>query len=248
MKKYGLVFAAVMVIIFSLSFPSALLAEEGHMHGMKGHNMKGMEKSAETLVTDPVCGMRMNPDEAGAKTEYQGKTYYFCQDSDRETFEKDPEKYLHKHEEGKQDEEMHKGHPGSHHEMEMERHEDEGHEHHHMMGGAHWEAPVAEAGKKNPVKASAESITRGGSIFKARCVICHGENGDGNGALAATLDPKPADLTSKMLRMHPDGDLFYKISKGKGAMPAWESTISEKDRWNLVNYIRSLGKKKTREN
>jgi len=47
------------------------------------------------MAKDPVCGMEV--DEATAsKTEYEGQTYYFCCDPCKDTFEKDPEKYVKK--------------------------------------------------------------------------------------------------------------------------------------------------------
>ncbi len=46
-------------------------------------------------VRDVVCGMMVDPETAPAKTEYKGKTYYFCAPGCKVTFEKDPEKYLH---------------------------------------------------------------------------------------------------------------------------------------------------------
>ncbi len=44
-------------------------------------------------VKDPVCGMEIDPEHAAGKTEYQGKTYYFCSSGCKTTFEKDPAKY-----------------------------------------------------------------------------------------------------------------------------------------------------------
>ncbi|MDT8347182.1 MAG: cytochrome c, partial [Flavobacteriaceae bacterium] len=72
------------------------------------------------------------------------------------------------------------------------------------------------------------------------CVLCHGNNGKGDGPGGKTLKPKPADLTSKSVQAQTDGEIFWKITKGRGAMAQWEHIIDEKDRWNLVNYIRTL--------
>lgn len=44
--------------------------------------------------TDPVCGMELTPETAVATSEYQGRTYYFCSIEDKETFDKNPEKYV----------------------------------------------------------------------------------------------------------------------------------------------------------
>jgi Cu+-exporting ATPase len=43
---------------------------------------------------DPVCGMEVTPETAAGKSEYQGRTYYFCSMADKETFDKNPEKYV----------------------------------------------------------------------------------------------------------------------------------------------------------
>ena len=43
---------------------------------------------------DPVCGMEVTPETAAATSEYQGRTYYFCSKADKETFDKNPEKYV----------------------------------------------------------------------------------------------------------------------------------------------------------
>ena len=43
---------------------------------------------------DPVCGMEITPETAAGKSEYQGRTYYFCSIGDKEAFDKNPEKYV----------------------------------------------------------------------------------------------------------------------------------------------------------
>ena len=49
---------------------------------------------AEVVMTkDPVCGMQVNEATAAAKTDYKGKTYYFCSPSCKAAFDKNPEKY-----------------------------------------------------------------------------------------------------------------------------------------------------------
>ena len=48
------------------------------------------------MVKDVVCGMEVDPRTAPAKSEYKGKTHYFCAPGCKVAFEKDPEKYLKK--------------------------------------------------------------------------------------------------------------------------------------------------------
>ena len=45
------------------------------------------------MAKDPVCGMEIKTGEAKASSEYKGKTYQFCHESCKATFDKSPEKY-----------------------------------------------------------------------------------------------------------------------------------------------------------
>jgi YHS domain-containing protein len=45
-------------------------------------------------VKDPVCGMDVDPEQAAGKSEYQGKTYYFCSPGCKAAFEREPAKYV----------------------------------------------------------------------------------------------------------------------------------------------------------
>ena len=51
------------------------------------------EGQAMAMVEDPVCGMRIESEEAAATTEYQGKTYYFCSQTCYDAFQADPTAY-----------------------------------------------------------------------------------------------------------------------------------------------------------
>jgi len=108
------------------------------------------------------------------------------------------------------------------------------------MAQAAWEAPAMEKGKKNPLQADAAAVAKGKKVADVNCVSCHGAKGKGDGAAAAALNPKPADWTSKKVQAESDGELFWKISTGRGAMPSWKF-LPENDRWALVRYLRSLG-------
>jgi len=106
-----------------------------------------------------------------------------------------------------------------------------------------WKIPEESKKIKNPVNADGKSISRGKELYKMNCAICHGEKGKGDGPKAVELVEKPANFSDKnMMHMMTDGDIFYKISKGKKPMPAWEDKLSENERWDLVNYIRTFAK------
>jgi YHS domain-containing protein len=46
------------------------------------------------MVIDPVCGMEIDPRTAAGKSEYQGKTYYFCSVGCKKAFDKEPQKFV----------------------------------------------------------------------------------------------------------------------------------------------------------
>lgn len=98
----------------------------------------------------------------------------------------------------------------------------------------------------NPVPADAVSVERGRVLFQQNCVQCHGPNGEGNGIIGGALVNPPANLTSDVVQSKADGALFLTISNGiLGAdgqirMPALNENLTVRDRWDVVNYIRTL--------
>jgi len=106
-----------------------------------------------------------------------------------------------------------------------------------------WIAPAGEAQKKNPVAANESSLAAGRKIYSKTCFMCHGKTGDADGPAVIELNIHPAKLSDPKLVTESDGSLFWKITTGKKPMPAFGKRISETDRWNLVNYVRTLPKR-----
>lgn len=104
-----------------------------------------------------------------------------------------------------------------------------------------WPAPPSEKAKKNPVAKDAKALEQGKKSAQVNCVSCHGASGKGDGVAAVALNPKPADWTSARVQDQTDGELFWKISTGRGAMPSWKH-LPDNERWALVHYVRSLKK------
>jgi mono/diheme cytochrome c family protein len=103
-----------------------------------------------------------------------------------------------------------------------------------------WIAPAAEARKKNPIAVSESSLAAGQKVYVKRCVACHGKTGNGDGPDAAELGIHPAKLSDPLMREETDGELFWKITVGKKPMPNYGTRLSPTDRWNVINYLRSL--------
>ncbi len=93
----------------------------------------------------------------------------------------------------------------------------------------------------NPVPADAVSVTRGAQLFATHCVMCHGVKGEGNGQLAALLANKPINLTLPITQTKNDGALFFTISNGvAGRMPALNENLTVRERWDVINFLRTL--------
>lgn len=92
---------------------------------------------------------------------------------------------------------------------------------------------------------TADIIASGGKLFQTNCSVCHGEKGDGRGPAAVAIkDPKPRDFTSGNFKYGAEPrDIFKTITEGSPgtAMPPWNS-LSEKERWALVFYLKSIKK------
>ena len=108
---------------------------------------------------------------------------------------------------------------------------------------AKWSAPAAEAQKKNPVAATESSLAAGRKIYSKTCLMCHGKTGDADGPAVIELNIHPAKLSDPKLATESDGSLFWKITTGKKPMPTYGKRLSETERWNLVNYVRTLSKR-----
>lgn len=108
---------------------------------------------------------------------------------------------------------------------------------------ARHDIPAEAAARANPVPLSAASLAAGRSAYAQNCANCHGPEGRGDGPGAAALPAPPADLAAEHVQQQTDGSLFYTLTEGRPgtAMPAWGQTLSDKQRWDLVNHLRRLG-------
>jgi mono/diheme cytochrome c family protein len=111
-------------------------------------------------------------------------------------------------------------------------------------GSCDWKAPPTAVNRPNPVPSNANTIALGQKLFAANCQTCHGASGKGDGPGGAALEKKPADLGACIKSNNEtDGSLFWKISEGRSPMVSWKGALSETQRWELVNYIKTLAGK-----
>jgi mono/diheme cytochrome c family protein len=107
-----------------------------------------------------------------------------------------------------------------------------------------WNAPTAAKSLQNPVPPTDESITAGMTNYSSRCQNCHGAKGDGKGPGAGKLSIAPSDFTdTHEMAQITDGELFWKISHGRRPMPGFQDKLTEQERWQLVDYIRTFSRR-----
>ena len=105
-----------------------------------------------------------------------------------------------------------------------------------------WVAPSSADNVKNPNAGNANAAKEGKTLYLSYCTPCHGERGKGDGVAGGALSPKPANHTSAVVQGQSDGALFWKITEGRGPMASYKASLTDKQRWNLVSFIRTLKK------
>jgi len=101
---------------------------------------------------------------------------------------------------------------------------------------------------ENPVPATPDSVRAGSAIYRGvgSCNVCHGEEGNGQGIGASGLDPSPRDFTNpRWQKARTDGELMWVLrhgSPGSAMITVVPGLISEREAWDVINYIRSFGR------
>jgi hypothetical protein len=88
----------------------------------------------------------------------------------------------------------------------------------------------------NPLPMYESNVSKGKVLYERFCDHCHGEKGAGDGKVSNhdAINP-PSNAFSK-----PDGQMFYSITYGKGVMGSHNSLLNQKERWQVINYIKSI--------
>jgi mono/diheme cytochrome c family protein len=93
---------------------------------------------------------------------------------------------------------------------------------------------------ENPVASDERSLRNGRMQFNINCTVCHGVAGAGDGAVTKFgFPPIAIGAGSNAAGALSDGYIFGIIRNGRGLMPPY-NRIEERDRWDLINYLRAL--------
>jgi mono/diheme cytochrome c family protein len=105
---------------------------------------------------------------------------------------------------------------------------------------------AAMANISNPIPADSASVNRGRINFQINCAVCHGPRGAGMGNVSkyGPLYPPAIGTAASAAAGYTDGYIFGVIRNGKGLMPTY-NRIEEPDRWDIINYLRTLQGKGT---
>ena len=97
---------------------------------------------------------------------------------------------------------------------------------------------------ENPVAADEVSLQRGKILYSLHCAMCHGEAGLGDGSMVPFYEEydadAPPDITGGNIANMFDGALFRIITKGRKTMPSLAENLTIRERWDVVNYVRTL--------
>ena len=97
---------------------------------------------------------------------------------------------------------------------------------------------------KNPVKPTKSSLANGKQKYLTYCAVCHSTTREINEeGFAKTKVNELGMLAPAVIRLthnFTDGYIFQKIKYGGSVMPSLGFALTEKDRWDIVNFIRTL--------
>jgi mono/diheme cytochrome c family protein len=106
---------------------------------------------------------------------------------------------------------------------------------------ARGEVDAARAGRElaNPYHAEPVILAKGKALYEIYCLVCHGEQGKGDGPVAAKIPPPPSYRSERLLA-YPPGRIFHVITLGANKMPAYAAQLAADERWLVITYVRAV--------
>lgn len=105
------------------------------------------------------------------------------------------------------------------------------------LTGQDWIVPEDKKNKLSTFSFDENTRKAGEKLYSVNCMSCHGTPGKGN---YLKLVPPPGDPVTQKIQRNNDGEIFYKVTTGRGQMPSFKNVLSSTNIWNLVSYLRSF--------
>jgi mono/diheme cytochrome c family protein len=100
------------------------------------------------------------------------------------------------------------------------------------------EDEAARAGRElaDPFRATPQTLEEGKALFQTYCLVCHGEQGKGDGPISSKIPPPPSYVSDRLMQF-PPGRIFHVVTLGTGKMPSYAAQLSPDERWKIVTYV-----------
>jgi mono/diheme cytochrome c family protein len=105
------------------------------------------------------------------------------------------------------------------------------------LAGQEWIVPDDKKAKLSTFPFDDNTRNAGEKLYSINCISCHGTPGKGN---YLKLVPPPGDPATEKIQRNNDGEIFYKLTTGRGQMPSFKSVLTSTEIWNIVSFLRSF--------
>jgi len=92
---------------------------------------------------------------------------------------------------------------------------------------------------RNPIPTTAQSLEQGKALFAINCTMCHGQTSAQPGPVGQKLTPPPPGLDHALIQVLSDSLMFKAITFGFGRMPPFRDKLSLRERWDVINFLRT---------
>lgn len=108
-----------------------------------------------------------------------------------------------------------------------------------FVQGQDWVVPDDRKGRLSTFPFTDETRKEGERLYRINCQSCHGDPGKNN---YIALQPSPGDPATEKIQRNSDGEIFHKVTVGRGQMPSFRSVLTTEEIWKVVSYIRSFNR------
>lgn len=108
-----------------------------------------------------------------------------------------------------------------------------------LLRGQDWVVPEERRGRLSTFPFTDETRKEGERLYNINCLSCHGTPGKNN---YIALEPSPGDPATEKIQRNSDGEIFHKVSAGRGQMPSFRSVLTTEEIWKIVSYVRGFNK------